>query len=110
MMASQDQVMQCYEQIASLTTSMLQLARAGDWDALATQELAFRVCVDRLRALEPTQALDAAQVEKKYQLLRKIIADDAEIRDLVTPELARLGELLGSMRRQRNLNRTYGQQ
>ena len=107
-MGSQDLVMQCYERIAVLTASMLQFARAGNWEAMAMEEVAFCACVERLKETEPAQVLNAAQVEQKYQLLCKIIADDAEIRDLVMPELARLGKLMGSMQRQQSLHQAYG--
>lgn len=101
--------MQCYEQIAVLTASMLQLARAGSWDALASQEVKYRARVEDLKGIEPTHALDGEQIERKYQLLCRILADDAEIRDILTPELARLSRLLGSVQRQQTLHRAYGQ-
>jgi flagellar protein FliT len=108
-MGSQNQVMQCYEQIAVLTTSMLQLARAGSWDALASQEMTYRACVEGLKEIEPKQALDAEQVEQKYRLLCRILADDAEIRDIITPELGRLGKMLGAVQRRQTLQQAYGQ-
>ena len=107
-MGHQDQVMQCYEQIAVLTASMLQLARAGSWDALASQEMTYRARVEDLKEIEP-QALDAEQVERKYRLLCRILADDAEIRDIITPELARLGKMLGAVQRRQTLHQAYGQ-
>lgn len=101
--------MQCYEQIAVLTASMLQHARAGSWDALASQEMTYRARVEDLKGIEPTQTLDARQLERKYQLLSRILADDAEIRDIITPELARLSQLLGTVQRRQTLQQAYGQ-
>jgi flagellar protein FliT len=108
-MGSQNQVMQCYEQIAVLTASMLQLARAGSWDALASQEVTYRARVEDLKGIEPVQTLDAEQVERKYRLLCRILADDAEIRDIITPELGRLGKMLGAVQRRQTLQQAYGQ-
>ena len=108
-MGYQHELMDCYEQIAPLTGRMLELARAGDWDGLMTVERQVRSCVERMKEITPAAALDASELAQKQQLLRRILADDAEIRDLVTPQLARLGALMGNVRRQRDINQAYGQ-
>lgn len=108
-MTPQHEVMDCYEQIAPLTGRMLVLARAGDWDGLVTLGHEFRACVERLKGLELPAPLEPSQLMRKHNLLSRILADDAEIRDLVAPELAQLSSLLGNMHRQQHLNHAYGQ-
>ena len=107
-MRCQSDVIHCYEQIKPITSRMLALARAGDWDAMAPLEEEFRRYVDHLKTIESSHPLDPSELEKKYLLLRQILADDAEIRDLLTPQVARLGILMGNLRRQQNLNQAYG--
>lgn len=108
-MTPQHEVMDCYEQIAPLTGRMLALARAGDWDGLVALGHEFRACAERLKGLALPAPLEPAQLMRKHDLLSRILADDAAIRDLVTPELAQLSSLLGNMHRQQHLNHAYGQ-
>lgn len=108
-MGYQHELMDCYEQIAPLIGRMLELARAGDWDGLMTVEKQVRSCVARMKEITPEAALDASQLAQKQYLLRRILADDAEIRDLVTPQFARLGALIGNLRRQQDIKQAYGQ-
>lgn len=107
-MVNQSAVMDCYEQIAPLVARMLTLARVGNWDALITLEAQFRADIERLKVMDPTDTLDQSQLERKHLLLKGILADDAEIRNLISPQMARLSALLGSMHQQQNLQQTYG--
>lgn len=108
-MGPQSAVIDCYEQIAPLVTRMLELARAGNWDALVTLEAQFRADIERLKLLDPADMLDQPQLAQKRRLLKRILADDAEIRNLISPQLARLGALLGSIQQKQNLHQAYGQ-
>lgn len=108
-MEHQNAVIDCYEQIAPLVARMLELARAGNWDALVTLEAQFRADIEQLKGIDMTDALDLAQRERKHRLLKRILADDAEIRNILSPQLARIGALLGSMQQQHYLHQAYGQ-
>jgi flagellar protein FliT len=44
----------------------------------------------------------------KAKLIRKVLADDAAIRDITQPWLMRLGDMLGANRRERDLLNAYG--
>lgn len=108
-MEHQNAVIDCYEQIAPLVARMLDLARAGNWDALVTLEMQFRADIEILKKIDTTDTLDLSQRAQKHRLLKRILADDAEIRNILSPQLARLGALLGSMQQQHNLHQAYGQ-
>jgi len=111
-MGYQSDVIHCYEQIAVLTERMVALARVANWDGLKEVELQFRTHVEYLKTIEgalgTVDALDAAQLEKKHRLLKRILADDAEIRDNISPKLAELSALMGSLKRRQSLNQAYG--
>ncbi|MPT37808.1 MAG: flagellar protein FliT [Achromobacter sp.] len=62
------------------------------------------------RILEAVAPLDEAARAMKYDLLVRILENDALTRDLAIPQLARLGELLGRMKRQQTLLSAYGYQ
>lgn len=108
-MATQHDVMDCYEKIAPLTGRMLELARAGDWDGLVSLGREFHHFVERLKDIEQSMPLGPSELKRKHSLLSRILANDAEIRDIVTPEMAQLSHLLGNMHRQQHLNHAYGQ-
>lgn len=103
----QSGVMDCYERMAPITGRMLALARAGDWDAMAVLQEEFQSCVERLKTLAPAHVPDQSQLAQKQLLLERILANDAEIRDLATPQFARLSALMDNLRLQQNLHRAY---
>jgi hypothetical protein len=70
-MEHQNAVIDCYEQIAPLVARMLELARAGNWDALVTLEAQFRADIEHLKSLEPADTLDQPQLAQKRRLLKK---------------------------------------
>lgn len=107
-MGHQSAVIDCYEQIVPLVARMLVLAQAGKWSALVTLEEQFRSDIERLKVLDPTDTLDKTQLAQKHEMLKRILADDAEIRNIISPQLARLGALLGNMHQQQNLHQAYG--
>ena len=108
-MGSQSEVMHCYEQIAPLTECILLQARAGHWSELPAQEALYSDMVERLRVIEPLESLLESQVARKYQLLSRIISNQAEIYSLVMPQLVHLGQVLKSLEQQESLEKTYGQ-
>jgi flagellar protein FliT len=97
-----------YEDIARLMERMVSAARAADWDVLADLESDCRSRVETLRNAQPSGPLSEAQRERKVTLIRRMLADDAEIRNLTEPWLAELGTLIESGARQRKLELAYG--
>ncbi len=103
-------ILEQYQEIALSTSEMLTAARAGDWDTALMHGQLYCEQVERLRHAEPVNPLDDAGRSMKYDLLVRILENDAMTRDLALPQLARLGELLGRMKRQQTLLSAYGQQ
>ncbi|MCD0504624.1 flagellar protein FliT [Bordetella petrii] len=101
-------VLDIYREIATLTDSMLAAARAGDWTAVLACGQRYCEWVERLRSVDAVMPLDAAGKETKYELLVRILENDAATRDLAIPQMARLSELLGRMKRQQSLLSAYG--
>lgn len=93
-----------YELIASLSDKMVRLARQNDWESVVSVSQEYIDAVEHLKALTPLDHEDR-MARKPY--LTKILNDDARIRHLVSPELERLGGLLGTMKRQQHVADTY---
>ena len=108
-MSSQSEVMHCYEQIAKLVEHMLSLARAYQWGELPAQEALYSAMVDRLKKIEALESLHEEQVTRKYLLLSRIAAHQAEVSSLVMPQLRHLGDMLRNLEQQENLQKAYGQ-
>lgn len=97
-----------YEAIAELSSSMLAAAREGDWNALRAMQNAYRDLVEGLKSVDATSELDDLDRARKLELVRRILADDAAIRDLTTPSLARLSALFTVNRPARALKKMIG--
>lgn len=83
---------------------MMEGARTGRWDDVVRTGRQYCEAIERLKAFGP---LDDDQKEARRELLARILEDDARIRQLIAPELDRLGHLLGASRQRRSVLRTY---
>ncbi len=102
------EILQTYESILAISGEMLDAARGADWDRLVEREQRCRELVDRLMAARSEAVLDDDSRRLKAQIIRKVLADDAAIRDLTQPWLARLQHLMTSAGRERQLHAAYG--
>ena len=100
-------MLEVYEAILSVTEEMLRAARGGDWDQLVERERACRTLVDWLRKNADGVTLAPTAQARKVEIVRKVLADDAEIRNLTEPQLARLGKMLQGTRREQDVRAAY---
>jgi len=109
-MMNGDDILSLYESVSSLSGDMLAAAQAGEWDQLVELETRCASQVQVLRAGEAAATLNAERRARKVAMIRKILADDREIRDLTSPWMARLGAMLQSTGAERRLANAYGSQ
>ncbi|SEN51493.1 flagellar protein FliT [Duganella sp. CF517] len=77
------EVLSMYENIAGLSNQMAAAARMGDWDGLSKLEAQ---CATEARAVATgVPALSGAPRMRKIDLLKQILANDREIRDIADP-------------------------
>jgi flagellar protein FliT len=77
------EVLSMYENIAGLSNQMAAAARMGDWDGLSKLEAQ---CATEARAVATgVPALSGAPRMRKIDLLKHILANDREIRDIADP-------------------------
>jgi flagellar protein FliT len=103
-----EQLLATYDRLSQTTAHMLRAAQAGDWEHLVSLEKNCAELVARLAAIERDDPLPEDLRERKAMLIRKVLADDAAIRDITEPWLARLGAMLGANRRERKVLNSYG--
>lgn len=92
------QLLEHYEAIARASQRMLDAARVSDWDEVGRQEDRCRTLIAALKAAAPSAALPPAENRRRMDLLRRILADDAEIRGRSDPWLKQLERLISSPR------------
>lgn len=89
-----------YEAIAAASRAMLAAARSDDWDRVAQLEDECRALIRQLQAAAATASLGRAEQRRRVQLLREMLADDAEVRDRSEPWLRQLESVFaGAARR-----------
>lgn len=103
-MTSPSDTLQQYELIAQITNRMVNQARTNQWSEVLELSHSYIQAVEHLKQIN--QLSDSERLARR-DLLTRILQDDAEIRQLATPELQRLGHLLGDTKRQQNVVRAY---
>lgn len=97
-----------YQQISTLSTQMVEAARAGDWDNLVVLERAVVVLRDALMTDDDNGALSEQDLELKAQLIQRILDNDAEVRRHTEPWMEHLRQFLGGASKRRQVERAYG--
>ncbi|MDR3393008.1 MAG: flagellar protein FliT [Sulfuriferula sp.] len=103
-----EEVIGLYESVAQITRQMLAAARQGDWDHLATLESHCAGHVHTLQANEAPVKLSSELRNRKVAVIKQILADDREIRDITEPWMAQLSNLIKSTSTEHKLSMTYG--
>ena len=104
-----EDVLRIYGTVSVKTSQMLDAAQRGDWDRLVELETECRALIDTLKhADEGPSPPGPDYIERKAELIRKVLADDVEIRKHTEPWMERLQALLGSARQMHKLERAYG--
>jgi|GEM_PF-222454 len=99
-----------YEHLSSLTTQMRISAAQGKWDQLVALEAQ---CKERIAVMQqdvadaPDSDAYEATRKRKAELIRKILSDDAEIRNYTMPWMAQLQLSIHGSWQESRLHKTY---
>lgn len=103
------EILAIYESVADITDQMLAAARTGDWEKLVALESRCSSQVAVLRQNDaPRQTLPPDVRQRKASIIRKILEDDRQIRDITTPWMAQLSAMIASTGTERKLHKAYG--
>ena len=97
-----------YESLSNLTSQMRTAATEGEWDRLIALEQQCSRHVDRMKSAGEKSLPDEAARQHKIQLIKKILADDAAIRNRTESWMGQLQGIMQSNRQEQRLNKTYG--
>ena len=106
-MTEQDQALAVYGSIAELSGAMVGAAQRGDWDRLVELEQDCHRLIEKLKGPEPALLADPQFRQRKAGILRKVLADDAEVRRFTEPWMTRLEIYLGSSHQAKRLHSAY---
>jgi len=95
-----------YEYLFSLTTQMRISAAQGKWDQLIALEAQ---CKERISTMQQhvEAPVDEGTRKRKAELIRKILSDDAEIRNYTMPWMAQLQLSIQGSWQEGRLQKTY---
>lgn len=77
-----------YRALEAASLSMLESAKAQDWDGVVRLEGTCAVLIEQLRFASRTQELPAQDRAEKAGIMRRILGYDAQIRYLAEPWMA----------------------
>ncbi len=106
-MSEQEHTLEIYASIALTTGQMLHAAEESDWDRLIELEHDCSALIEKLKRTDAGAGAGARFVQRKVAFIRKVLADDAEIRKFTEPWMTQLEAYLGSARREHRLRRAY---
>lgn len=107
-MMNSEEVISLYEKVAVITNQMLAAAREYDWEQLAALESQCASHVETLKRDEHVAPLTGVVREQKVRIIKKILADDREIRSITEPWMEQLSVLMRSAGVERKLSQAYG--
>jgi flagellar protein FliT len=101
-----------YEHMSELSSKMVEAARDNDWNRLGALEFEIRKIRDELQVLEPAERpigpLSEPERLRKVELIKRILADDREVRLHTEPWMDGVRRLLGGGARHRAMRAAYG--
>ncbi len=105
---SASQVITNYESLSSITSLMREAAVHGEWDQLIDLEQQCNQHVSAMQTVDTESKLDEPSRQRKVQLIKKILADDAEIRNRTEKWMEQLQHIMHNNRQEQRLQEAYG--
>ena len=105
---TEQQIVDRYRRMADASHRMLSAAREDDWDQVCIAEKECATLIRELSGMGDLAPADPALRQQKVDLMKRVLADDAEIRLLTQPWLKKLDAMLRSPDNVARLGRAYG--
>jgi flagellar protein FliT len=97
-----------YHEVAQASRDMLAAARREDWSEVSRLEARCGDLIAVLKRAAMDEPLDTVEQQRRIELLREMLQDDAQIRLRTEPWLLELERLIGLPRRARRAARAGG--
>jgi flagellar protein FliT len=106
-MSEQEHILDIYGSISTKTREMLEAVKSSEWDRLVALEQDCRTLIEKLKHTDAGADHGAKFVQLRIAFIRRVLADDAEIRKFTEPWMSQLEAYLGNARREHKLQRAY---
>ena len=83
-------LMNCYEELALASKAMLAAALVADWNQVSTLERGCAGLIASMPAGDRAPPLPEPQRRRRFEIMRRILAEDAQIRAMTQPWLGNL--------------------
>jgi flagellar protein FliT len=100
-------VLECYEEIARASQRMLKAAERADWDDLIAAEMVCANLINKVSRLTRDADISEHGNRRRMQIIHRVLADDAQIRNLVEPRLVTLEGFLRGRSNGKRLDNAY---
>jgi len=103
------QIISIYEEILTITNKMLAAAQKSEWDTLINLEKQCRELTNKLIKCEnETESTISHELQqKKIKIIHQVLDDDAQIRLITEPWMAKLQDIINTSTYKRNLQQAY---
>ena len=108
-MERQQQLLAAYQQIQTLSSQMIALARAGQWEALVEMQFAYVTAVEKTAEFTGKAGPSLALQEMLNAKLKQIIDNEGVLKGLLQQRMEQLKTLIDQSTRQNAVNTAYGQ-
>ena len=105
---SDNQIIMNYESLSDLTAQMREAAVGGEWDRLIDLEQHAAGIVAAMKQADASAMLDEPSRRRKAQIIKKILAHDADIRSRTVAWMGQLQRIMQSNRQEQRLQQAYG--
>ena len=105
---SGSQVISNYESLSALTERMREAVMREDWDQLIGLEQQCSRHVAAMKPADTSTVLDGPSRQAKIMLIKKILANDADIRSRTMEWMEQLQRIIQSNRQEQRLQHKYG--
>ena len=107
-MERQQQLLAAYQQIHTLSSQMIALARAGQWEALVEMQFAYVTAVEKTAEFTGKAGPSLALQEMLNAKLKQIIDNEGVLKGLLQQRMEQLKTLIDQSTRQNAVNTAYG--
>jgi flagellar protein FliT len=96
-----------YESVASIMRRMLAAAQDQDWDTLVELETNCAQLVQMIKMIESNDSLSEEELARKLTSVKSILVNDREIRNLLSPWMAKLNTMMNRSQMEQKLSQAY---
>jgi flagellar protein FliT len=89
-----DTLMSIYQRMTALSEIMVEAARGGDWDTVTETEKQVAALAADMAARPTTAPRDESDRQARMALLKRMLANDAIVRELAQPWMQELSQIL----------------